>query len=101
MEMEMKQVNEKLLSGQERPFFRKNHMGCCFTDPGASQRSGHLRDHIQRPREGALNLHLKQLRAAHKPESLVKIQHPGRRVCLEGPPEFRGASECLIANWLN
>lgn len=86
-------VNEKHLCGQQRPFKRPRVK--------VTQGGEILRD-VMSPGRGTTGLLFAQ--NLHVVTHVCQNSWPSSwqtRVCLRGPPEFCGASECLIANWLN
>lgn len=108
-------VNETLPSGQQGPPPR------ALSAPAASHAasltsaslSGAYKPTSERPSSSRSTSHflsktllpLKRFWGIHRPsQAQVSGQNPSSwqaRVCCEGPPDFVGASECLIANWLN
>lgn len=76
------------LSGAYKPTFER---------PSSSRSTRHFLSKTLLP--------LKLFWGIHRPsQAQISGQNPSSwqaRVCCEGPPDFVGASECLIANWLN
>lgn len=111
-------VNETLPSGQHSPLPPvPRALSAQAASPAASltpaSLSGAYEPTSERPSSSRSTrrflsktlLALKLFWGIHRPSrAQVSGQNPSSwqaRVCCEGPPDFVGASECLIANWLN